>query len=115
MIANTQAVLETWSAPVGVDAAMCLAALVYARGWFRLHAAFPNLISAWRLAAFSAGIASVWVAIGSPMEAFDDLSLSVHMIQHLLLMAIAPPLILLGAPALPLLRGRTCWPERKKL
>jgi putative membrane protein len=105
MIADTQTVLQTWSAPVGLDVAMCLAALVYARGWFRLRAAFPNLISAWRLASFSAGIASVWVAIGSPMEAFDDLSLSVHMIQHLLLMAIAPPLILLGAPALPLLRG----------
>jgi putative membrane protein len=105
MIADTQAVLQTWSTPVGVDAALCLAALVYARGWFRLHTAFPSLISAWRLAAFLAGIASVWAAIGSPMEAFDDVSLSVHMIQHLLLMAIAPPLILLGAPALPLLRG----------
>jgi putative membrane protein len=105
MIADTQAVLETWSTPVGVDVALSLAVLVYARGWFRLHAAFPDLISAWRLATFSAGIGSVWVAIGSPMEALDDLSLSVHMIQHLLLMAIAPPLILLGAPALPLLRG----------
>jgi putative membrane protein len=105
MIADTQAVLQTWSAPVGVDVAICLTALVYVRGWSRLHDACPKLISAWRLATFSAGIASVWIAIGSPMEAFDDLSLSVHMIQHLLLMAIAPPLILLGAPALPLLRG----------
>jgi cytochrome c oxidase assembly factor CtaG len=39
------------------------------------------------------------------MEAFDDVSLTVHMVQHLLLMAIAPPLILLGSPALPLLQG----------
>jgi len=48
---------------------------------------------------------SLWVAVGSPLEAFDDVSLSVHMVQHLLLMAVAPPLILLGAPTLPLLRG----------
>ncbi len=47
----------------------------------------------------------MWIAIGSPLEAFDDVSLSVHMVQHLLLMAIAPPLILLSAPALPLLHG----------
>jgi putative membrane protein len=63
------------------------------------------LISAWRLASFFVGIVSVWIAIGSPVEAFDDVSLTVHMVQHLLLMAVAPPLILLGAPALPLLRG----------
>ena len=47
----------------------------------------------------------VWLAIGSPLEAFDDASLTVHMVQHLLLMSVAPPLILLGAPQLPLLRG----------
>ena len=63
----------------------------------------PDFI--WRLAAFLAGIVSLWVAIGSPIEAFDDVSLTVHMVQHLLLMAIAPPLILLGAPTLPLLHG----------
>ena len=66
---------------------------------------FPKLISAWRLAAFLCRNLSVWIAIGSPVEAFDDVSLTVHMVQHLLLMSVAPPLILLGAPALPLLRG----------
>ena len=70
-----------------------------------MHAAAPKLIPAWRLAAFLAGVVSVWIAIGSPVEAFDDVSLTVHMVQHLLLMSVAPPLILLGAPALPLLRG----------
>src|ERR1700681_2796734 len=105
MTSDAQAVLQSWSAPIRVNGSLCLGALVYTRGWFRLHAASPNLISAWRLAAFLAGIVSVWIAIGSPLEAFDDVSLTVHMVQHLLLMAIAPPLILLGAPTLPLLRG----------
>jgi putative membrane protein len=105
MTPNAQAILESWSAPIGVNVSLCLAALVYAKGWLHLHRTFPNLISAWRLAAFLAGIASLWIAIGSPLEAFDDVSLSVHMVQHLLLMAVAPPLILLGAPALPLLHG----------
>jgi len=105
MITDTQALLQSWSAPIGVNVFLSLAAVVYARGWFRLHAAAPKLIPAWRLAAFLAGVVSVWIAIGSPVEAFDDVSLTVHMVQHLLLMSVAPPLILLGAPALPLLRG----------
>jgi len=102
---DAQAVLQSWSAPRSLNLTLCLTALIYLRGWYRLHAAFPKLISSWRLAAFVAGIFSVWIAIGSPVEAFDDVLLSVHMVQHLLLMAIAPALILLGAPALPLLRG----------
>src|SRR5580658_2108389 len=105
MTAEFQSVLQSWSAPLGVPISLCLAALVYARGWFLLRSAFPGLISGGRLAAFFAGILCVWAAIGSPLAAFDDLSLTVHMVQHLLLMAIAPPLILLGAPALPLLQG----------
>jgi putative membrane protein len=105
MTSKTQAVLESWSAPIGVNLSLCLAALVYTIGWLRLRLVFPNLISSWRLAAYLAGILSLWIAIGSPLEAFDDVSLSVHMVQHLLLMAVAPPLILLGAPTLPLLRG----------
>jgi putative membrane protein len=105
MTSDVQAVLQSWSAPLGVELALCLTVLIYARSWFRLRAGFPNLISAWRLGAFCAGIASVWIAIGSPIGAFDDVSLSIHMVQHLLLMAIAPPLILLGSPALPLLQG----------
>jgi len=52
-----------------------------------------------------AGISAIWLAIGSPLNVLDDVSLTVHMVQHLLLMSIAPPLILLGAPALPLLQG----------
>jgi cytochrome c oxidase assembly factor CtaG len=83
--------------------------MVYVRGWFRLRTISPNLIPPWRLAAFMSGIVSVWIAIGSPVDAFDDVLLSVHMVQHLLLMAIAPPLILLGAPALPLLKGLPQW------
>jgi cytochrome c oxidase assembly factor CtaG len=105
MTPNAQAILESWSAPIGVNVSLCLAALVYTKGWLHLHKTFPNLISICRLAAFLAGIASLWIAIGSPLEAFDDVSFSVHMVQHLLLMAVAPPLILLGAPALPLLHG----------
>ena len=105
MNADAHAILQSWSNLLGLDLALCLTALVYARGWFHLRSAFPNLLSPWRLAAFFAGIISIWIAIGSPLNAFDDVSLTVHMLQHLLLMSLAPPLILVGAPQLPLLHG----------
>jgi putative membrane protein len=112
MITSAQALLQSWSPPIVVNASLCLASVVYARGWIRLHAAFPKLISRWRLAAFLAGVAGIWLAIGSPLEAFDDVSLTVHMVQHLLLMSFSPPLILLGWPALPLLHGLPQWVGR---
>jgi putative membrane protein len=126
MTRDAQAILASWSAPIGVNVSLCLAALVYPIGWLRLRKVSPTLISTRRLAAFLAGIVSLWIAIGSPLEAFDDVSLSLHMVQHLLLMAVAPPLILLGAPTLPLLRGLPrmirgvvgrflCWPPTQRL
>jgi putative membrane protein len=105
MRADIQAILQSWSNPLGVDLALCVTALIYARGWYRLRSSFPGLISFWRLEAFFGGIISVWIAIGSPLNTFDGALLTVHMLQHLLLMSIAPPLILLGAPQLPLLHG----------
>jgi cytochrome c oxidase assembly factor CtaG len=105
MPADFQLVARTWSVPIGLDLTLFFATLIYLRGWFRLRAVSASLIPAQRLAAFLAGIACVWIAIGSPLDAFDEILLSVHMAQHLLLMAVAPPLILIGAPALPLLQG----------
>ena len=105
MSPEIHAVSQTWSTPWALDATLLLTVLIYLRGWFRVRAVSANLIPAWRLGAFLAGIFSVWIAIGSPLDAFDEVLLTVHMAQHLLLMAIAPPLILLGAPALPLLQG----------
>jgi cytochrome c oxidase assembly factor CtaG len=59
----------------------------------------------WRLAAFLLGLAVIWLAIASPLDGFADVLLSAHMVEHLLLMSFAPPLLLLGYPVVPLLRG----------
>ena len=97
--------MEASSFPITLTLFLALASFLYARGWLRLRAAFPHLISAGQMAAFISGIVSLWLALGSPLAVLDDELLSVHMTQHLLLMAVAPALILLGAPALPLLHG----------
>ncbi len=96
---------ESWSPPVGVIFALVLAALVYWRGWVRLRKAFPNAISVWQLGAFMSGLFSLWIALGSPLAVLDHYLLSIHMVEHVLLMTVAPPLILLGAPVLSLLHA----------
>ena len=102
---HEEAALEVWSFPIPLTLFLALATFLYARGWLRLRTAFPHLISVGQMAAFISGVFSVWTAVGSPLAALDDELLSIHMIQHLLLMAVGPALILLGAPALPLLHG----------
>ncbi|MDP7574239.1 MAG: cytochrome c oxidase assembly protein, partial [Phycisphaerales bacterium] len=59
----------------------------------------------WRLSSFTVGVGVCWLAIASPLDAFGSLLLEVHMTQHVLLMMIGPPLILLAYPGIPLLRG----------
>jgi putative membrane protein len=73
-------------------------ALAYMRGWLRLRPRSGQAISAWRGASVLVGMFLLWGALGSPLVAYDHHLLTVHMIQHLLLMSIAPPLILLGEP-----------------
>ena len=79
--------------------------LVYLRGWLCLRSAFPNLLPKWRLTAFTTGLILVWTVAGSPLAALDHLSLTIHMMKHLLLMTLAAPLVLAGAPAFPLVCG----------
>src|SRR5262249_46063161 len=51
------------------------------------------------------GLLLIWGALASPIAALDHELLTVHMLQHLLLMTLAPPLIWLGAPLGPTLLG----------
>src|SRR5262245_46358328 len=58
-----------------------------------------------RLACFFAGLAALFAAVASPLDAFAAFLLQVHLAQHAILIVVAPPLLLLGSPALPFLRG----------
>jgi cytochrome c oxidase assembly factor CtaG len=101
----SQAILSSWSFDPRVVLGLAVALFLYTRGWVILYRTLPQRFPPWRLLAFTGGLATLWLAISSPLDAFSGLLLSAHMVQHLLLMSVAPPLILLGAPFLPLLRG----------
>src|SRR5215469_4191916 len=80
-------------------------ALIYMRGWLSLRSGSLKVTSAWRTFSFLLGLFFIWVAVASPIAALDHELLTVHMLQHLLLMTFAPLLIWLGAPVGPVLHG----------
>jgi putative membrane protein len=57
-----------------------------------------------RTGSFLAGIACVLVALQSGIDSYDDRMLSVHMVQHMLLLMLAPLLLLGGRPLILALR-----------
>jgi len=84
------------------------AGYVYAFYHFRQHGWLERLIKRGLVKRrhpwfFGAGLLTISLALLSPIDVLADLLFLMHMIQHILLMMIAPPLILLGLPA-PLLR-----------
>jgi cytochrome c oxidase assembly factor CtaG len=99
------AALLSWPFDPWLLAALLVTAGVYLRGWLVLRRRAPGRWHGGRLAAFLGGLAAIYLALASPIEPFADLLLQVHMVQHLLLMMAAPPLLWLGAPLFPLLRG----------
>jgi cytochrome c oxidase assembly factor CtaG len=58
-----------------------------------------------RTTAFIASLATITVALSSPFDDAADQLLWVHMAQHVLLLLVAPPLFVLGAPWIPLWLG----------
>ncbi|MDP6987486.1 MAG: cytochrome c oxidase assembly protein [Phycisphaerales bacterium] len=101
----TRAILSSWTIDPWPLTIAVVSILIYWRGWRGLSRSQPTRFTRWRLVSFITGIAVCWIAIASPLDAFGSLLLEVHMGQHVLLMMIGPPLILLAYPGIPLLRG----------
>lgn len=88
-----------------IVALLLLTALVYLRGWMRVRRLGQETIASWRVTSFLVGLFLMGVAVTSPIAALDHELLTAHMVEHLLLMSLAPAFILLGAPLLPMLQG----------
>ena len=99
------AVVRSWALLPWTTALLLLTALVYIRGFRLLRTTRPEQFPQWRAALFLAGLTSLWLALASPLDAMGGFLLTAHMVQHFMLMSVAPPLLLLGYPVVPLLRG----------
>jgi putative membrane protein len=79
--------------------------IVYFRGWRKLRVHPGGSIRPWRSICFPCGLLLIWLATSSTLATLDDELLTAHMVQHLLLMSVAPFLILWSRPKMPLLLG----------
>lgn len=105
MNAVANAAFASWALSPSAIVLLLLAAFFYVRGWLRIRRILRDERDAARLASYLSGLGVLFLATQSPLDSFDNLFLSAHMAQHLLLMMLAPPLIVLGHPVVPLLRG----------
>jgi cytochrome c oxidase assembly factor CtaG len=88
-----------WPFEPGVIAALSLAVVGYGVGWSKLAVRRAHVIGhSWRGIAFWMGLAILAIALQSPLEPMADQLLSMHMVQHLLLILVAAPLLVLGSP-----------------
>jgi putative membrane protein len=113
MPSPAQAVLLSWSIPPAATFALAITTLIYVRGWLLLGRAGVPFVPLWRAVSFVLGMLSLWVALASPLDTFSSFLITAHMGQHMVLMMIAPPLILLGAPLIPLVRGLPIFAARE--
>lgn len=103
------AVFSSWSLNWGNICLLLAIGTLYFRGWLRVHAEVPHKYTIGKLGCFAGGLLTILLALESPVDAFGAFLLQAHMIQHLLLIAVAPPLLLLAQPVLPLMRGLPRW------
>jgi cytochrome c oxidase assembly factor CtaG len=100
------AVLTQWQFAPVVTASVAIAAGLYGWGVLRVarrHPARPW--PAWRTAMFLAGLAVIVIATQSGIGVYDDLLFYDHMVQHLMLIMVAPALLIAGQPITLLLHA----------
>lgn len=104
-----------WDPVVLLNLALVL--WLYQRGWQRLQPDQPNspsgrkntarqrLLVPWRASVMRASIAVLALTLISPLDLLGEQLGWAHMVQHMLLMTVAAPLLMLAAPGLICLYG----------
>ena len=62
-------------------------------------------VDSWRARCFTGALVALGLALLSPLDALSGALASAHMVQHLLLLLVAAPLLALSAPSSAILRG----------
>jgi cytochrome c oxidase assembly factor CtaG len=111
-------ILTTWTGDPLPWIAVAVATVAYLAAVRVVNRRHPtNRVPGWRVAAWLGGVAVIAIALLSAVDAYGDRLFSVHMVQHLLLAMVAPPLLAFGAPvtlslrvASPRIRRRVLLP-----
>lgn len=92
---------EAWHLDPLVVVGLVLAGVAYRRGRGARRSPEPD----WRTLSFGAGLVVLAIALLSPLDALSAELASAHMVQHVLLGIVAPPLLIAGAAGSRTLRG----------
>jgi putative membrane protein len=104
---SMQSMLTNWTFDPMPVLLLALLGAVYVVGLRRLAGSgrLRRLVGPWQILSFTLGILALALALLSPLDTYDIRLFSIHMLQHLLLLVVAPPLLLLGKPIPVLLFG----------
>lgn len=105
-----KAVLLSWDWRADVIIVLALAGMLYTMGWWRLRqrtqrrlrgngrSSGGQLATGWRMLAYWGGLLLLAVTLMSPVDVLSNQLFLMHMIQHLLLVMVVPPLLLMANP-----------------
>lgn len=113
---NPSGFVWQWEWELPLIASLVVSEVAYVVCWFRGGLAPQRAHFAWKhLAAFTAGLVIIVIALASPIGANDERLLSMHMVAHDLLIWVAAPLVVAGG--VPLLgdTNRLPWSLRQAL
>jgi putative membrane protein len=99
-----------WTFDPLVVAGLLVGAALSARGYTRTRG--RGRAAASRAASFAAALVTIAVALVSPLDAMAETLFSAHMVQHLLLIVVAPPLLVVSRPVVTILAGLPRGPRR---
>jgi cytochrome c oxidase assembly factor CtaG len=87
----------SWTFDPPVLLGILVLVVVYLIGWRRARApGEPHPPGYGRLALYGAGILAILIALVSPLDSLGDQLMVMHMVQHMLLLDVAPILLILG-------------------
>ena len=93
---------QSWLTPVAIALPFLILASIYLRGWYNLRSGLAEVVRLRRVAELMSGVLLTWVVLATPLAQLDHQSLTAHMVQHLVLMTLAAPLLLFGEPVVAL-------------
>lgn len=95
-----KALLSAWEWRPEVVFVLLLLGMLYIIGWLRLHNRRQpaKLANKRRLAAYLSGLAILTVSLVSPVDLLGSQLFFMHMVQHMLMIMVAAPLLWLGEP-----------------
>lgn len=96
-----QRALQSWSWRPEVIIPLLLLAVWYGRGWQvmrRRGRAEAGFAKGWRLGAYLLGLLFLAISLLSPVDTLGSFLFAMHMVQHLLMVMFAPPLLMIANP-----------------